>query len=111
MSLWGDGYTPVDESVETLIQSGLSVVEIAGNDYGQDACTKTPARVSNTIIVASTTQNDLRSDLSNIGSCVDIFAPGSDIYSSYPCSRLCAYERYLYGGTSCGRRTCAISWG
>ena len=35
------------------------------------------------ITVGSTTNTDARSDFSNYGSCVDVFAPGSDILSGW----------------------------
>ncbi|MEV5767117.1 S8 family serine peptidase [Micromonospora sp. NPDC052213] len=41
-----------------------------------------PSRVPSAITVGSTTDTDARSGFSNIGKCLDIFAPGSNITSA-----------------------------
>ncbi len=84
MSLGGDASQAVDTAVTNAINAGVTFVVSAGNDSGGDACNKSPARVPNAITVASSTSLDQRSSFSNIGTCVDIFAPGSDIWSSMP---------------------------
>src|SRR6185295_2456444 len=48
-----------------------------------DACNTSPARVASAITVGSTTTTDARSSFSNFGTCLDIFAPGSSITSSW----------------------------
>lgn len=83
MSLGGEAYTPLDTAVNDLINAGVTTVISAGNDNGGDACNKSPARVANSITVASSTISDQRSSFSNVGSCVDIFAPGSSIRSAW----------------------------
>ncbi|MCP4491829.1 MAG: S8 family peptidase [Gammaproteobacteria bacterium] len=83
MSLGGGAYAPVDTAVNNLINAGVTTVISAGNDYGGNACNKSPARVQNAITVASSTISDQRSSFSNIGSCVDIIAPGSSIRSAW----------------------------
>src|SRR5262249_62184205 len=45
-----------------------------------------PARVPTALTVGATTMTDARSSFSNIGTCVDIFAPGSSITSSWNAS-------------------------
>src|SRR5215210_7765499 len=44
---------------------------------------RSPRRVAAAITVGSTTSTDAKSDFSNIGTCLDIFAPGSSIQSSW----------------------------
>lgn len=44
----------------------------AGNKYGADACTQSPASNPQAIAVASSTQQDTLSSFSNLGSCVDV---------------------------------------
>ncbi len=83
MSLGGSAYAPVDTAVNNLINAGVTTVISAGNDNGANACTKSPARVTNAITIASSTMSDQRSNFSNIGACVDIFAPGSSITSAW----------------------------
>ena len=73
---------PLDTAINNSIESGVTYVVAAGNS-GDDACYYSPARVPNAITVASTTSADQRSGFSNYGACVDIFAPGSAITSSW----------------------------
>ena len=84
MSLGGSAYQPMDTAVNNTINAGVSVVVAAGNDDASDACNTSPARVANAITVASSTASDQRSSFSNIGTCVDIIAPGSTIWSAFP---------------------------
>lgn len=83
MSLGGPASSSLDAAVNNAIDAGVSFVVAAGND-DNDACNTSPARVPNAITVASSTISDQRSGFSNTGTCVDIFAPGSDIYSAIP---------------------------
>jgi serine protease len=83
MSVGGGASSSMDTAVNNLINSGVTVAVAAGNEYGVDACTRSPARVAAAITVGSTTSTDARSDFSNIGTCLDIFAPGSSIPSAW----------------------------
>ncbi|KAJ3416217.1 subtilisin-like serine protease [Chytridiales sp. JEL 0842] len=82
MSLGGPGNAASDSAVRAAVNAGITVVVAAGNDYGQDACLNSPARAPSAITVAASDVNDFIGDFSNIGSCVDIIAPGVDILSS-----------------------------
>ncbi|MCU4472689.1 S8 family peptidase [Acinetobacter pittii] len=82
MSLGGDANTSLDSAVENLFNNGYVIVVAAGNS-NTDACSTSPARVSKAITVAATDSTDARASYSNYGSCVDIFAPGSQINSSW----------------------------
>ena len=82
MSLGGDANTSLDSAVENLFNNGYVMVVAAGNSNA-DACSSSPARVSKAITVAATDSTDTRASYSNYGSCVDIFAPGSQINSSW----------------------------
>ncbi|GAB3922308.1 hypothetical protein GCM10029976_010590 [Kribbella albertanoniae] len=72
----------VNRAVKNSIAAGIVWAVAAGNDNGGSACTPSPAKVPEAITVASTDSNDSRSSFSNIGSCVDIFAPGGNITSA-----------------------------
>jgi subtilisin family serine protease len=71
----------LDSAVASLVASGVSVVVAAGNS-ATDACTSSPARVASAITVGATTTADSRASFSNFGSCLDLFAPGSNITSA-----------------------------
>lgn len=82
MSLGGDASTSLDSAVENLFDNGYVMVVAAGNS-NTDSCSASPSRVSKALTVAATDNTDTRASYSNYGSCVDIFAPGSQINSSW----------------------------
>lgn len=82
MSLGGGASTASDNAVTNMRNAGVTVVVAAGNE-NQNACNVSPARSADAITVGSTTSNDSRSNFSNWGDCVDIFAPGSSITSAW----------------------------
>ena len=82
MSLGGATSSALDEAVENLISRGITVVVAAGND-NTDACNHSPARTPAAITVGATTNVDARASYSNYGTCLDIFAPGTDIPSTW----------------------------
>jgi subtilisin family serine protease len=78
MSLGTPGVvTSINDAVDASIASGITYVVAAGND-NTNACTSSPASVADAITVASTNKFDSRSNFSNFGACVDLFAPGGD---------------------------------
>ncbi len=83
MSLGGGVDTTLDTAVRNSIGAGITYGVAAGNDNGADACNTSPARVAEAITVGSTTNTDARSSFSNIGTCLNIFAPGSSITSAW----------------------------
>jgi len=82
MSLGGGASSALDTAVNNLANSGVPIAVAAGNSNA-NACNSSPARAANAITVGSTTTTDARSSFSNFGTCLDIFAPGSGILSSY----------------------------
>ncbi|NUT98530.1 MAG: S8 family peptidase [Saccharothrix sp.] len=83
MSLGGGADATVDQAVRNSIAAGVTYGLAAGNDSGANACNTSPARTAEAITVGSTTNTDARSSFSNIGTCLDIFAPGSNITSAW----------------------------
>ncbi|WP_406295034.1 S8 family peptidase [Streptomyces sp. NBC_00624] len=82
MSLGGGADPALDAAVQKAIASGVTFAVAAGNESA-DAGEGSPARVPEAITVASSTENDEQSSFSNYGPVVDIYAPGSDITSSW----------------------------
>ena len=72
------GDTTVYDALTELVDSGIVAVVAAGNK-GADACDRSQPRVEGAITVGSVDENDSRSEFSNFGPCVDIFAPGEDV--------------------------------
>lgn len=81
MSLGGGNSDALDTAVRNAIASGVTFAVAAGNDNA-NACTGSPNRVAEAITVGATTNTDARASYSNFGSCVDLFAPGSNIVSA-----------------------------
>ncbi|MEV4755654.1 S8 family peptidase [Micromonospora sp. NPDC049559] len=83
MSLSGPRSQALNDAVAASIADGVVYGLAAGNDYGRDACNLSPASTAAAITVGASNSNDTRADYSNIGSCLDLFAPGTGITSSY----------------------------
>jgi subtilisin family serine protease len=83
LSVGGPANSAVDRAVDDAAARGLLVVTAAGNDGG-DACAVSPARAGSALTAGATTKNDVRASYSNTGGCVDLFAPGSGITSTWP---------------------------
>ncbi len=82
MSLGGGASSALDTAITNLVNAGVTVAVAAGNDNA-NACNYSPARAAAAITVGSTTSSDARSSFSNYGSCLDIYAPGSSITSTW----------------------------
>ncbi len=85
MSLGGGLNTSLNQAVTNSIAAGVTYAIAAGNSNA-DACGFSPASTPNAITVGSTISTDARSSFSNIGTCLDIFAPGSGITSAWSSS-------------------------
>lgn len=77
------GLSALDLAVEKSISSGVIYVVAAGNHFGADACRLSPARAPSALTVSATTPWDSRWSRSNVGACVDLFAPGYGIVSAW----------------------------
>lgn len=85
MSLFNLPSSALDGAVTNSIDSGVTYTVAAGN-WGVDACLFSPARTPAAITVGWTNSTDARYILSNYGSCLDLFAPGSSITSAWASS-------------------------
>jgi len=82
MSLGGGNSAALDAAVDRAIDAGITFAVAAGNS-NINACSGSPNKVPAAITVASSTSADSRSSFSNWGSCIDLFAPGSGITSTW----------------------------
>lgn len=85
MSLGGPISQALEDAIANSVKAGVTYALAAGND-NQSACLSSPSRMKEAIKVGATTSGDQRSSFSNFGECVDIFAPGSDIESTWDTS-------------------------
>lgn len=87
MSLGGGASSSLDIAVTNSINDGVSYAVAAGNGniigIAQDACKYSPARVGAAMTIGATDSADRKASWSNYGSCVDWFAPGVSILSSW----------------------------
>lgn len=82
MSIGGNPSDVLDYAVSNAVKAGFVVVTSAGNN-SDDSCLQSPARNYEVINVGSSDIHDAKSYFSNYGQCVDLFAPGSGIISSW----------------------------
>ncbi|NUT98776.1 MAG: S8 family serine peptidase [Saccharothrix sp.] len=86
MSLGGSRTTSVDTAVANSVKAGVAWAVAAGN-AGQNACNYSPAAAEGVLTVGASDNSDKRSvwssnSASNYGSCVELFAPGTNITST-----------------------------
>jgi subtilisin family serine protease len=81
MSLGGSSSTALNAAVANTVARGVTVVVAAGN-YANNACYYSPSSEPSALTVAATDSTDTQAWYSNYGSCVDLYAPGSNIYSA-----------------------------
>ena len=85
MSFGGPISAAFDEAVRRTLNAGFVVVAAAGND-GADSCKKSPAHMGSldgVITVGASSKNDRPAGFSDWGPCVDVYAPGVRITSTY----------------------------
>ncbi len=85
MSLGGGYSAALNTAVANASSAGVTFVVAAGNSNA-NACNYSPASAPSAITVGATSSNDARASFSNFGTCVDMFAPGVSIISSYSTS-------------------------
>jgi cerevisin len=96
MSLGGGKSPTLDAAVNAAVDAGMHFAVAAGNDNA-DACNYSPAAAANAVTVGASTLGDERAYFSNHGKCVDIFAPGLNIQSTWIGSK---YAVNTISGTS-----------
>ena len=72
----------IDDAVrELVVGAGIPLVVSAGNE-GTDACQHYPSNVTEAIVVGATSDHDVLAPFSNVGSCIDVLAPGWGVLST-----------------------------
>jgi serine protease len=82
LSLGGQKSEALNLAIENAVKAGVFVAVAAGNNAG-DACDYSPSSAPEALTVGASTWNDHVSHFSNVGPCVDIFAPGSLVTSDW----------------------------
>ena len=82
MSLGGDLSQSLNDAVQRATDDGIVMVVAAGNSAA-DACSYSPSSAPSAITVGATTSANGLAYFSNVGSCVDILAPGYNITSDW----------------------------
>jgi len=83
MSLGGPTSAALDTAMKSAFANGVYMVVAAGNS-NKDACSYSPSRVPEAITVAASQSDDSKASFSNYGKCVDVYAPGVNIFAAWP---------------------------
>jgi len=87
MSLGGGADSALDAAVRRSITGGVSYAIAAGNGFlglfPLNACSQSPARVTEALTVSATDSSDRKPFWANTGTCVDLLAPGINITSTW----------------------------
>ncbi len=90
--------TPMlDTATQGLIDANVTAVVAAGN-ANANACNTSPARVGPALTVGGSNISDQRASCSNFGSCLDLFAPGDNIFGQGGCGT--SFAAPLVAGTA-----------
>ncbi|KJZ76395.1 Cuticle-degrading protease [Hirsutella minnesotensis 3608] len=82
MSLGGGYSAAINQAAAALVSSGVFLAVAAGNDNG-DASNTSPASEPTVCCIGASDISDNRSSFSNYGSPVKVFAPGTNIKSTW----------------------------
>jgi len=82
LSLGGGLHLATNQAITALAAAG-GVASIASGNGNANACNSSPASATGGITVNSIQNNDARSGFSNFGTCTHIFAPGTNVLSSW----------------------------
>lgn len=82
LSIGAEKSFALDLTIHAATELGVHVVVAAGNE-DEDACSSSPSDSTDAITVGAMTFSDYRAFFSNWGKCVDIFAPGFNIMSTW----------------------------
>lgn len=90
MSLAGsDDSLTINLIMQKLFAAGIHVVVAAGNNFHSNSCNFAPASSPHAITVGAIDESDKLTDFTNIGQCVNIFAPGIIIITHKNINKFC----------------------
>lgn len=82
LSVGFPGSKAIDAAVQAATGYGIHIAVAAGNE-DKDACAVSPARANSPLCVGAIDVKNAKTDFSNHGPCVDLFAPGYDVESTF----------------------------
>ena len=82
MSLSGGRSRAMNKAVDNLVKNDIFVAVAAGNSNWH-ACWYSPASAKKVVTVAANNSNNERASFSNYGSCVDLYASGTNVRSAW----------------------------
>lgn len=82
MSLGGGQDETLNQAATSLAGSGVFLAVAAGNE-SSDACSTSPSSAEGVFTVAASDIDDNQAEFSNVGECVEAYAPGVDITSAW----------------------------
>ncbi len=82
LSLGGGYSSTLNNAITNLSNSGVFTAVAAGNENA-NACNVSPASAAAATTVAASDRTDTRASFSNYGSCVDTYAPGVSVQSTW----------------------------
>ncbi|KAF9981293.1 hypothetical protein BGZ75_007455, partial [Mortierella antarctica] len=83
MSLGGGMSQAINAAADRLYAKNIPLIVAAGNDANVDACDGSPSGAKNAYTVAASDISDKTASFTSYGKCVEIFAPGVAITSSW----------------------------
>lgn len=83
MSLGGGLDAATNTAVRNSIAAGVVYSLSAGNGFGADACTQSPAAVTEGLTVMAFSKVDRLANFSNIGPCTDLGGPGVQVTAGW----------------------------
>ncbi|HEY0603067.1 MAG TPA: S8 family peptidase [Herpetosiphonaceae bacterium] len=82
LAVGGGLNTSYNTAINNLYNSGVFIAAVAGSSNA-NACNYSPASAAGAYAVAASTTTDAKASFTNYGSCVDIYAPGMNITSTW----------------------------
>ncbi|MGQ0648127.1 MAG: S8 family serine peptidase [Gemmatimonadaceae bacterium] len=87
LTLGGPFSAAINAAVNNLVTQNVATAVSAGSS-NSNACGFSPASAANALTVSATTTADARAPFANFGPCLDLFAPGINIRSSWHTSNV-----------------------